>query len=915
MAGTNLPTTLDSYVGREGESQRLRGLLKDTRLVTLTGPGGVGKTRLVIEATREWIDDYPDGVWFVDLAPIRDGGAIVQVAADALSIKEHPALDQRDQLLERLSQDVCLLVFDNCEHIVGEAAAFVDEILRRCAGVGICATSREPLRVQGEAVLEVPSLSLPPDEAIREPKAFDAVRLFIDRALSADSSFKADTSNLTAIASICRRLDGIPLAIELAAARVRSLGLEAISRGLDERFRLLTDGFRLAVPRQRTLLASVEWSYDLLADEEQRIFRRLGVFVGPFSSVAAMTVCDAGDLNIGEESFLRLAERSLVQAARDRSHAPYSLLETIREFAALKLEDAGEIDDTRDRHLEFYARLVGEASPELQGPRLPSAVERLASEHQNITAALDWATERRLATALQMTSDLATYWFTRGHWTEAKQRATTALEASDAPPHLRGAALAEVARIAATAVDGASALAFGETALEIGRSLNEERITAPALWALSTIYAFLDPKQARPLAEESLEASRRAELDYLALRGQTTLGIIEAQAGELNSARKMLLEAGDRAQAEGLVLALIPNRLWISWICIAQGDLEAAEAYIEQGLDVCRRLGNPQFEGYLTSNLVAVAAYKGEHNRALSLADTAAAAAERLSDPAGMVGALLTKGIAAYCAGDLSTSERKFNEAIPLARAAGPTWAHAFALLGLSEVMRCLNKVDTAVALAVEGGEVARRASNRWLDARARITEARGLVTLDKVDVAEPLVHDALPTLIELNARVDLVTGVHVLAGLALASSSWEEAGRCLEAAELMAQDIGYTSPAPAAAEASEWKGAITAGAGESTVEQIRHDVRMLGPDAVIEHASRGWGRRSRPRSGWDSLTPTELKVVSLVADGLTNPEIGKRMFISPRTVQTHLSHVFAKLGMSSRSELAAEVARRALRA
>ncbi|MGH2750026.1 MAG: ATP-binding protein [Actinomycetota bacterium] len=595
MGSTNLPAVLTTFIGRESEQEDLQALVRRSRLVTLTGSAGVGKTRLAVEATRDWIDDYVDGIWFVDLARIGDGRFIPQLTAEAFGLKELPFQEQRDQLLTRLSESHCLIVLDNCEHLISASAAFVDELLRTCPQVKVLATSREPLGVPGEAIFQVPPLSLPSDSGFNIPDTHvsEAVLLFVDRARSADASFEVNAQALSVIAAICRRLDGVPLAIELAAARVRSLAVGGIAAALDERFRLLTGGVRSALPRQQTLLASVEWSYGLLTQDQQKVFRRLDSFVGFFSVAAAQGVCDAGDVAGVREMFLALVDRSLVQMDRTRRHAPYRLLETLRHFAAMKLDEAGEMRSTRDRHMNYYAGLAIEAERDLQGRHLAERVEALGSEHENLRAALDWATEHHVETSLRMTAALATYWFTRGHWSEAKQRATRALDATDAPPVLRGAALAEVARIAAIAVDGPTAVTFGETALELGRATGDKRIISPALWALGTIYAFLDPRRARPLAAEALEAAEAVGLEYLPIRGQTTLAIIETQTGEFRVARPMFVEASDRARAKGMDLALIPNRLWLAWTCVGQGDFDEAAALANEGIEICRRLGNP----------------------------------------------------------------------------------------------------------------------------------------------------------------------------------------------------------------------------------------------------------------------------------------------------------------------------------
>ncbi|MGH2750027.1 MAG: LuxR C-terminal-related transcriptional regulator [Actinomycetota bacterium] len=315
----------------------------------------------------------------------------------------------------------------------------------------------------------------------------------------------------------------------------------------------------------------------------------------------------------------------------------------------------------------------------------------------------------------------------------------------------------------------------------------------------------------------------------------------------------------------------------------------------------------------MASTLATTAAYRGEYQRARSFATEARLSAERLNDPPGLLSAVTALAVLRFCEGDLSGAEESVQEAIPLARAAGPTWVHAFALVILSELQRCSADLDAAVSSAREAGEVARRVSNRWLDARARLVEARALTAASDFDAAERLVHEALPTFGELEARPDLVGALDALGVVASSSSSPQDAARLFEAGAQLADQIGLVVPVPVGNETRTWRTSLATVLDAATLERIRREVLEVGVDGVIEHVSRGWGRRSRPRSGWESLTPTELKVVTLVAEGLTNPQIGERMFISRRTAQTHLTHIFAKLGVASRSELAAEATRRGL--
>ncbi len=379
---TNLPTLLTELIGRSEDVERIVGLLEKERLVTLTGVGGVGKTRLALAAAAASASSFPDGVWFVELAPATTGDEVVRAAAVALGA----AATDRAGLAEHLSDRRVLLVLDNCEHVLSHAAALAESILVAGPEAVIVATSREPLGVDGETVRGVRSLAVPdPDAESAEVAAAAAVRLFVERASSATDTFELSDANVAAVIAICAQLDGIPLAIELAAARVRAMPPEEIARRLGERFRLLSAG-RGAQERHRTLQAAVSWSHDLLGETERQVFRRLAVFPASFDLDAAEAV--AGDPEIDViDALVRLVDQSLVQY--DATSGRYRLLETLRQYAADRLADAGETDLARDRHTDFYVALAAELSSPGDFPS-PATMRRVDAEMDNLQAVADW---------------------------------------------------------------------------------------------------------------------------------------------------------------------------------------------------------------------------------------------------------------------------------------------------------------------------------------------------------------------------------------------------------------------------------------------------------------------------------------------------------------------------------------------
>ncbi len=392
----NLPIQLTSFIGREREIEAVRRLLSTTRLLTLTGSGGVGKTRLALQAAVDMLEAFADGVWLVELAPLSNPALVSHSVATVFSVREDKGRPLMNALQEYLRTKNLLLILDNCEHLLDACAQLVDTLLRTCPGLKIIASSREALGVAGETPFRVPSLSLPDPRqlpTIENLTQFDAVQLFIERAIAVKPDFQVTNANAPAVAQVCHRLDGIPLAIELAAARVKGLAVEQIAARLDDRFRLLTGGSRTALPRQQTLRTSIDWSYDLLSEKERVLLRRLSVFVGDWTLEAGEVVCIDNDSEASEvlDLLLRLVDKSLVVVEEQEGEARYRLLETIRQYARDKLLESGEAEQVRARHLEFFLTFAEKARPALRGIEQLKLLNRQRSEYENLRTAIVWA--------------------------------------------------------------------------------------------------------------------------------------------------------------------------------------------------------------------------------------------------------------------------------------------------------------------------------------------------------------------------------------------------------------------------------------------------------------------------------------------------------------------------------------------
>ena len=515
----NLPQLVSSFVGRDAEVSEVRALVEHSRLVTLSGAGGSGKTRLALQVAAELLDGSGDGVWLVELADVSDPDLVASAVSRALGIKEQPAHDVPDSLLGALADLHLLIVLDNCEHVITSCAKLADAILRRCPRVHLLATSREPLGIDGESVWPVAPLSLPPDapEELAALAASGAVALFLDRALSQNPGFALTEENAPVVASVCRRLDGMPLAIELAVARLRSLSLVDLNNRLDRRFQLLTGGSRSALPRHQTLRGVVDWSYDLLTEPEQVLFRRLSVFSGGFELDAAEDVCGFGAIEEFDVTVLLggLVDKSLVVADASTMTIRYRLLETIRQYAAERLADVGRDETHRlfDTHAEFYLTFAEIAAPQLTGPDHGTQFVRLETEYPNLYAALEHLSGRgdQREHALRLAVALRHFLHGIGATSGEIPLLNGILERPDPeiPTPLIAAALLCRADLLRD-IDLAASLQSGKEALELARKCSDRKLIADtASFHSMTMYFQGDAQEALDLANEAIASARQ----------------------------------------------------------------------------------------------------------------------------------------------------------------------------------------------------------------------------------------------------------------------------------------------------------------------------------------------------------------------------------------------------------------------
>jgi len=627
----NLPDPLTSFVGREREIVEIRKLRSMTRLLTFTGAGGSGKTRLAVEFARGLIGRYPDGVWLVELAGLSEPDLVVQAVATTLEVREQPGRPILDAILDALRDKEILLVVDNCEHLIDATARLVETLLYSCSRLGVLATSREPLGAGGEAVWQVGPLSLPDADGrstAEDLMRYEAVRLFVDRVRLRLPDFELTEENAGSVARVCRQLDGIPLAIELATARIGALAVEQVAHRLESSLDVLSGASRSAAPRQQTLRATLDWSHELLSETERTFFGRLSVFAGGWTLEAAETVCSGGGIEQVEVLDLLggLVDKSLVVAKASMDGAVrYRMLEPIRQYATEKLEESDDTDEVKGRHATFFLALAEEAEPELAGPQQNVWVERLEGEHDNIREALSWVLERGEGElALRLGAALWRFWHVRGYLSEGIRWIERVLEEGESPVRVR--ALEGMGWLAQRQGAIERAEATYEEMLMLSRELGDKGNVATALNSLGTLAVQQgDNERARTLLKENLEVLQELEegsvatklkrfhvlnlLAYLALNDE---GDYARATTLLEESLALAREAGDTDRV-GTTLSNLGHP------ALLQGDYERTKVLSEEALAFAHELGGSGVEYAPTAliNLGLAALGLGEHERAM----------------------------------------------------------------------------------------------------------------------------------------------------------------------------------------------------------------------------------------------------------------------------------------------------------
>ncbi|MGQ0603894.1 MAG: ATP-binding protein, partial [Anaerolineales bacterium] len=576
----NLPIQLNSFIGREKEMAEVQRLLTTNRLTTLTGAGGSGKTRLSLEVAHALLDVFTDGVWFIELAPLSDPTLVLPTVAATQGLRDIPGQPLDKALADVLRPKSVLLVLDNCEHVIQACAELAETLLRACPNLKLLATSREALNIAGETVFSVPSLSLPDTHHSVDASAVaqsEAVRLFVDRALAVKPDFRVTEVNAATIAQICQRLDGIPLALELAAARMRALSLEQIAARLDDRFRLLTGGSRTALRRHQTLTALMDWSYDLLSDAERVVLRRLAVFWGGWTLEAAEPVCAGEDIEAAEVLNLltHLVDKSLVVVEEHNGATRYGLLETVHEYALKRLIESGELEAVQEQHVNFFLALAEKLK--LTDSTWGVWLKPFMAEHDNLRAALDWAFESDLHIALRLTEVFGPFWFHSGYLSEGRSYLMRALELTETmgSPQTRIRVLQAAGGLAGQQGDDTTVRLLCEETATLCREIGDMRGLAYALGGLGNL-------------EESVAIMRefgdKGDLATMLFY----LGASVAASGDDTRARALQEESVALYQELGDRTNIASPLGYLGYMALRQGNYTAARSLFEESLALAR---------------------------------------------------------------------------------------------------------------------------------------------------------------------------------------------------------------------------------------------------------------------------------------------------------------------------------------
>jgi len=735
----NLPTQLTTFIGRENEITEVKQELESHRLVTLTGSGGTGKTRLSLQVAAELLDHFDHGVWFVELAPLADPELIPQTILSTIGVQEQQGRTPLEVLKEYLHEKQTLIVLDNCEHLVSASAEVANTLLNAAPKLKILASSREALGVKGEMSYPVPSLSLPDIKHLpvfEQLSRYEAVRLFIDRALLVAPHFVVDKDNAPHIAQICHRLDGIPLAIELAVARIKMLSVEQISKRLDDRFRLLTGGARTALPRQQTLRALIDWSYDILSENERLLLRRLSVFAGGWTLEAAEEVCSGDNIEIYDvlDLLTQLVNKSLVVVMEHSQgrETRYRMLETIRQYAREKLLEAGSSEIIRDKHLAYFVKLVEQAEPELYRSNQVFWFNKLDDELDNLRMAMEWALVANVESGLQIASIPWRFWNAHGYPGDLGEWFKQLLERYITTDILHARALAVYSIWHFQRGNFPETIRLAGQSLQMARRLSDRQTEAFSLNFLGAFNMLQgNVGEGMSLLEESLAIYRTlgdkiGQADTLRFLTVVNRGHPEYLADFIKEAIRLYRELDDLSGITICLMSLARLTMW-------QGDFSAPAPMLDEAIMTSRQLGSQASEVEALLAYGTLAYWRGDYEGAMAFYEEAIGMSEKIGDRFQNLWGRVHKAYVVLRQGDIQKARALFKDNIKTISEASLIIPLVYAIEGLASLHVNQNQPERAAQLFA------------WADAmREKIGDPRPPVEQASIEKDLAAVHSKL---------------------------------------------------------------------------------------------------------------------------------------------------------------------------
>lgn len=896
-----LPFPITELVGRDAAVADVAPAFERARLVTLTGAPGVGKTRLAVAVTSAIADSFAEGALWIPLDDVSAPCAIPDALATRIGVCSTPG-KVTHALVDHLRERHMLLVLDTCEHVASVCSDLVLQLLEQCPAVSIMATSRQPLAVPGEQVWRVPPLSIPAKDDPDTLESSHAVQVFCQRAGTITRSFKLDRRTGPVVGEICRRLEGAPLAIELAAGRLDALSPQEIMARLDDRLVLLTAPGTTQPARHHSLRAALDWSYELLTDPERSMLRRLSVFSGGCTLAAVEGVCgvDGSTESAPLETLTALVAKSLVAADTNLDETRYQVSENVHHYAAERLTESGELTSVRLAHLTWCAGLAERATA---GTAVDErAFTSLEPEYKNLAAALDWAVSHQEAKlALRLTAALVPLWEQRGWFNTSRERFEAILaagkrEADDA-----------TGRGITVALDGDRAAGVRVAREFLSLASTAHPSLMPWLYQLAFLAARVDPFATVRLFEEAMTQARD-EGEDLALRTVLRVyGTALLLVGDGARARNLFMEYIESVQCAGGGDEVYPQQLDLGRAEVAIGDLDSAGDHLHGGLVKAREAGDLKMVAVALGLLGDLARLQGRLSEARSYLEEGAALARSGLDAFSLALCLVPLGHVALREGDFANASACLQEAYSATQRAELHWLGARSLHGLAELARATGDLREARSLFTNALAAGRQHVNIAVVASSLHGLAELALTEGRMTRAASLHHEALRLRHQICDRVGIVDSIEACAVLEAGRGHWSEVGHLLGAANSLKETLGLAPDGAASSEMAQLAAAARKELGADAFDAAQRLGSAM--DYAISYASKGRGSRRRPPTGQPSLTPAERRVAELVGQGLTNREVGELLFVSARTVQNHLAKVFIKLEVTSRRELRAVIA------